>query len=108
MLLSQGDVSTWLRISGNGSYDLLTGTLDISSLPGPKIVLTKYHPEIEDSAAVALRPRVDFQTWHHFCFVFTSQAQFPYPGGYVNLTNYGYMDGVSGKLCDDIAERRLL
>jgi hypothetical protein len=37
--------------------------------------------------------KFDFQNWHTYCFLFTSQPQFPYPGGYINLTNKAYIDG---------------
>ena len=59
---------------------------------GPRILLQKYHPEVEDEVSINFK-RFDFQAWHHYCFVFSSSAQFPYPGGYVNLTNKAYMDG---------------
>ena len=54
--------------------------------------MRKYHPTISDEVSIKLQ-KFDFQTWHHYCFVFSSQAQFPYPGGYVNLTNKAYVDG---------------
>ena len=60
---------------------------------GPRIVVQKYHPDIDDEISINFE-RFDFQGWHHYCFIFTSVAQFPYPGGYVNLTNKAYMDGV--------------
>ena len=59
---------------------------------GPRIHLKKYHPRIDDEININFE-KFDFQTWHHYCFLFTSQAQFPYPGGYVNLTNKAYVDG---------------
>lgn len=54
--------------------------------------MKKYHPRISDEINILLK-RFDFQNYHHYCFLFTSQAQFPYPGGYVNLTNKAYVDG---------------
>ena len=54
--------------------------------------MKKYHPKINDEIKIFLK-RFDFQDYHHYCFLFTSQAQFPYPGGYVNLTNKAYVDG---------------
>ena len=60
---------------------------------GPRIIVKKFHPEIEDSISIDFE-RFDFQSWHHYCFVFSQVAQFPYPGGYVNLTNKAYVDGV--------------
>jgi hypothetical protein len=54
--------------------------------------MKKYHPKIEDGINILLK-RFDFQNYHHYCFLFTSKAQFPYPGGYVNLTNKAYIDG---------------
>ena len=59
---------------------------------GPRIRMIKYHPRINDEINIILK-RFDFQIFHHYCFLFTSQAQFPYPGGYVNLTNKAYIDG---------------
>ena len=59
---------------------------------GPRIWMKKYHPKIEDGINILLK-RFDFQNYHHYCFLFTSKAQFPYPGGYVNLTNKAYIDG---------------
>jgi hypothetical protein len=59
---------------------------------GPRIKMKKFHPRIDDEVSIKL-DKFDFQTWHHYCFMFTSQVQFPYPGGYVNLTNKAYMDG---------------
>ena len=59
---------------------------------GPRIRMIKYHPRINDEINIFLK-RFDFQIFHHYCFLFTSQAQFPYPGGYVNLTNKAYIDG---------------
>ena len=60
---------------------------------GPRIIVQKFHPDVDDEISINFE-RFDFQGWHHYCFVFTSNAQFPYPGGYVNLTNKAYMDGV--------------
>ncbi len=60
---------------------------------GPRIRVKKYHPRIDDEVSIKMN-KFDFQTWHHYCFLFTSQAQFPYPGGYVNLTNKAFVDGV--------------
>ena len=54
--------------------------------------MKKYHPKIDDGINILLK-RFDFQNYHHYCFLFTSKAQFPYPGGYVNLTNKAYIDG---------------
>ena len=59
---------------------------------GPRIVVQKYHPDISDEISINFE-RFDFQGWHHYCFIFSTVAQYPYPGGYVNLTNKAYMDG---------------
>ena len=62
---------------------------------GPRILLQKIPPDVkgvEDEISIDF-DRFDFQAWHHYCFIFSTSAQFPYPGGYVNLTNKAYMDG---------------
>ena len=63
-----------------------------NGINGPRINVKKYHRKIKDEVNINLQ-KFDFQNWHHYCFLFTSQAQFPYPGGYVNLTNKAYIDG---------------
>ena len=60
---------------------------------GPRILVRKFHPDINDEISINFK-RFDFQGWHHYCFIFSSAAQFPYPGGYVNLTNKAYMNGI--------------
>ena len=59
---------------------------------GPRILIRKFHPDIQDEISINFQ-RFDFQGWHHYCFIFTSVDQYPYPGGYVNLTNKAYMNG---------------
>ena len=62
--------------------------------------MRKFHPKVLDEVSIEL-DKFDFQTWHSYCFVFDTQHQFPYPGGYTNLTNRAYVDGKlvgSGKL----------
>lgn len=59
---------------------------------GPRLTVRKFHPDIADEISINFE-RFDFQGWHHYCFIFSSRPQFPYPGGYVNLTNKAYMDG---------------
>ena len=56
--------------------------------------MSRYHKDIEDEITIKFEKGFDFQSWHHYCFVFSSFAEFPYPGGNVNLTNKVYMDGV--------------
>ena len=90
-----GDTNHWLKIiDRDNSYDFLSGTLEVKN--GPKFSVRRYHPsDMIDEASFNLNSQLDFQNWHHYCFVFTSQAQFPYPGGYINLTNLAYLDGVT-------------
>jgi hypothetical protein len=56
------------------------------------ITVRKYHPKVADEVSIEL-DKFDFQNWHSYCFLFTSQPQFPYPGGYINMTNMAYVDG---------------
>ena len=63
-----------------------------NSYDAPMITVRKYHPKIKDEVSIEL-DKFDFQSWHSYCFLFTSQPQFPYPGGYINLTNKAYIDG---------------
>lgn len=65
------------------------------------MVMRKFHPKIVDGVAINLEEGLDFQTWHHYCFQFTTSAQFPYPGGYINLTNKAFMDGILVAKGDD-------
>ena len=84
-----------------------------NSYDAPKITVRKFHPKVLDEVSIEL-DKFDFQTWHSYCFVFDTQHQFPYPGGYTNLTNRAYVDGKlvgSGKSslydkhCQRITER---
>ena len=117
----RGESNHWFDLADEDNFHLLTGSkllnvqryffIDLSmylltiylniflffivfdnGVNGPRIHLKKYHPRIDDEININFE-KFDFQTWHHYCFLFTSQAQFPYPGGYVNLTNKAYVDG---------------
>ena len=63
-----------------------------NSYDAPMITMRRFHPKVLDEVSIEL-DKFDFQTWHSFCFVFDTQHQFPYPGGYTNLTNRAYIDG---------------
>lgn len=87
----RGTSNNFLSVGNDENDDILSGVFE-NGLKGPIIRLKKYHPRITDEVNIFLR-RFDYQNFHHYCFTFTSQAQFPYPGGYVNLTNKAYVDG---------------
>ena len=61
---------------------------------GPSIRVRKFHRFIDDEISIPLDDGFDFQAWHHYCFVFQSFPELPYPGGGINLTSKAYMDGV--------------
>lgn len=87
----RGENNYWLSIGNQNNEQLLTGTFE-NGPTGPRIRMKKYHTRIKDEVSILLK-RFDFQNFHHYCFLFTNQAQFPYPGGYVNMTNKAYVDG---------------
>ncbi len=86
--------SYWLSVGNTTHPDLLTGAFESGHSSGPRVVMTRHHPEVEDEAAVEVGHGFDFQAWHHYCFVFSSYPEQPFPGGRVNLTNKAYMDGI--------------
>ena len=104
----RGEKNYWISIGNKANERILVGSkflqCSFASLltyftavfdngpNGPRIQMQKYHPRIVDQITIKV-DRFDFQNYHHYCFLFTSQAQFPYPGGYVNLTNRAYVDG---------------
>ena len=87
----RGTSNHFLSVGTDNNDEILSGVFE-NGINGPVIRMKKYHPRINDEVNIYLR-RYDFQNYHHYCFMFTSQAQFPYPGGYVNLTNKAYVDG---------------
>ncbi len=108
----RGEKNFWLNIGNSSHQSLLAGskksytkrqgklcTFDVpfaafeeDEFLGPMVVVRRYHSDIEDSAAILLE-NFDFETWHHYCFTFSSYPEFPFAGGNVNLTNKAYMDG---------------
>ena len=87
----RGTSNHFLSVGNDENDEILSGVFE-NGLKGPKIRIKKYHPRITDEVNIFLK-RFDYQNFHHYCFSFTSQAQFPYPGGYVNLTNKAYVNG---------------
>ncbi len=81
-------------------YSLLSLSVQLSLVvfvydaDGPRIVLTRYHEAtVDDISAPLDREGFDlFQSWHHYCFVFSSYPSFQ--AGNLNLTNKIFLDGV--------------
>lgn len=57
------------------------------------ITVKRYHPTIREEVSLRFENGFNYQEWEHFCFVFQSFAQVPYPGGDMNLTIKAYYNG---------------
>ena len=54
--------------------------------------MTKYNDLIEDEISITFEKGFDFQSWHHFCFVFSSFPEVKLRGE-VKIVNKLYVDG---------------
>ena len=75
----RGPNNYWLSI-GNETHDNLLIGAFMSDSKGSRIIVKRYHPDIEDDVAIRFDKGFDFQAWHHFCFVFSS-----FPEGKFNI-----------------------
>ncbi|XP_059086853.1 uncharacterized protein LOC131883401 isoform X1 [Tigriopus californicus] len=88
----RGSRNYWLSL-GNLTHDtLLTGAYVVNEKE-TLISVQRYHPMIQDEISLRFENGFNFQEWEHFCFVFQSFAQVPYPGGNINLTTKAYFNG---------------